>query len=76
MGVAEVGSDGEIMQEVMAGELGAVVEGDGLPERLRHGAEQVDEMAGDAAGRLAGEPDCQQETGLALMHGEYGLTVF
>jgi hypothetical protein len=60
----------------MAGKLGAVVEGDGPAERLRDRAEQVDQMAGDAVGRLAGEPGGQQQAGLAVMHGEDGLAVF
>jgi len=60
----------------MAGELGAVVEGDGLTQRRRHGAEQIDEMTSDAVRRLAGEPDRQQEAGLTLMHGQDRLTVF
>jgi hypothetical protein len=43
---------------------------------LRHDAEQIDEMAGDAVGRLAGQPDRQQEPGFALMHGQDRLTIF
>jgi hypothetical protein len=64
------------VQDAVAGELGAVVEGDGLTKRLRHSAEQVDQMAGDAVGCLAGQPNCQQEPRLALMHGQNRLTVF
>ena len=60
----------------MAGKLGAVVEGDGLAQRRRHGAKQIDQMTGDAVGGLAGEPDRQQQAGFALMHGQDGLTVF
>jgi hypothetical protein len=60
----------------MASELGAVVEGDGLTQRLRYGAKQIEEMTSDAVCRLAGQADCQQEAGLALMHGQDRLTVF
>jgi hypothetical protein len=60
----------------MASELGAVVEGDGLAQRLRHDAEQVDEMASDPVCRLAGQPDRQQEARLAFMDGQDRLTVF
>src|SRR5271170_1954682 len=33
-------------------------------------------MTGDAIGSFAGQPDREQKTGLALMHGEDRLTVF
>jgi hypothetical protein len=74
--VAEEGIDRQLMQSMMAGELGAVVESNGLAEALRHGAKQLDEMTGDAIGGLAGQPDCQQQAGLALMQGQDGLAVF
>jgi hypothetical protein len=61
---------------MMASELGAVVECDGLAQLLRHDTEQPDEVAGNAVGRLAGEADRQQQTGFALMHGEDRLTIF
>jgi hypothetical protein len=64
------------MQGAMPGKLGSVVEGDGLAQRLRYDAKQVDEMARDPVGSLAGQPDRQQETRLALMHGQDRLTVF
>jgi hypothetical protein len=60
----------------MAGKLGAVVEGDGLAERLRYRAEQIEQVAGDTVCRLAGEPDREQQTGLAFMHGQDSLAVF
>ena len=44
VGVAKEGFDREAVQGSMAGELGAVVEGDGLTKRLRQGAKQIDEM--------------------------------
>jgi hypothetical protein len=52
VGIAKEGVDRQAVQPMMAGELGAVVEGDGLTQLLRHGAEQPDEMAGDAIGSL------------------------
>jgi hypothetical protein len=60
----------------MAGELGSIIEGDGPAQRWRHGAEQLDEMTGDAISLLAGQPDREQEAGFALMHGQDRLTVF
>jgi hypothetical protein len=60
----------------MTGELGTVVEGDGLTERLGQAAEQIDEMACDAVGSLAGQPDCEQQAGFALVHGQDRLAVF
>jgi len=61
---------------MMAGELGTVVECDGLAQWFGHGAEQPDEVACHALGRLADEADRQQQTGLAFMHGEDRLAVF
>ena len=60
----------------MTRELSAIVEGDGLTKWLRQAAEQIEEMTGDAIGSFAGQPDREQETGLALVHGEDRLTVF
>jgi hypothetical protein len=64
------------MQPMMAGELGAVVECDGLAQRFGHDGEQPYEVTGNALGRLAGQADCQQQAGLALMHGKDRLAVF
>jgi hypothetical protein len=69
IGITEEGLDRQVMQSTMACELGAIVEGDGLTQRLRHDTKQSDEVTSDAVRRLAGQPDRQQETGLALMHG-------
>src|ERR1700722_5496311 len=38
VGIAEKGIDRQVMQSMMAGELGSVVESNGLAEALRHGA--------------------------------------
>jgi hypothetical protein len=64
------------VQFEMTGELGAVIEGDGAAQLWRHGAEQFDEMPSDAVRLLAGQPDREQEAGLALMHGQDRLAVF
>jgi hypothetical protein len=74
--VAEEGFDRQTAQREVASELGAIVEGDGLTERLRQTGEQIEEMSGDAVRCLAGQSDRQQEAGLALMHGQDRLAVF
>jgi hypothetical protein len=74
--VAEEGLDRQVVQNPMAGELGSIVEGDGLAQRLRQDTKQAEEMTSDAVRGLVGEPDCQQEAGLALVHGQDRLTVF
>ena len=76
VGIAEEGADRQAVQLMMAGEFGAVVEGDGLTQLLGQSAEQIEEMTGNAVSGLAGQPDRQQEAGLALVHGQDGLTVF
>jgi hypothetical protein len=63
------------MQPMVAGELGTVVECDGLAQWFGHDAEQPDELTGNAVGRLADEADCQEQAGLALMHGKNRLAV-
>ena len=69
VGIAEEGLDRQAVQREVASELGTIVEGDGLPEWLRHGAKQIDEMTSDPVGGLVGQPDRQQEAGFALVHG-------
>jgi hypothetical protein len=76
VGITEEGLDRQAVQPVMTRELSAVVEGDGLTKWLRQAAEQIEEMTSDAIGSFAGQPDREQETGLALVHGEDRLTVF
>jgi hypothetical protein len=60
----------------MAGELGAVIESYGLTERLGQAAEQIDEMTGDAPGRLVGQAYREQEARLAFVHSQDRLPVF
>jgi hypothetical protein len=42
------------MEPMMAGELGAVVERDGLAKWLRQAAEQLEQMPGNTIGDLVG----------------------
>jgi hypothetical protein len=76
IGITEEGLDLEFVQRQVTSELGAVVEGDGLTQRIRQGSEQTQEMVGDASGSLAGETDSQQHARGALVHGQDGLAIF
>src|ERR1043166_8164657 len=76
VGIAEEGLDRELMQCEVAGELGSVIEGDGMAQRLGHSSEQPEEMAGDTFGGLAGEADGEQQARGALMYGQDCLAVF
>jgi hypothetical protein len=76
VGITEESLDRQIVQCQVAGELGAVVEGDALAQRVRQGSEQADEMARDAMRSLAGKAHGQQQARGPFMHGEDGLTVF
>jgi len=76
VGIAEEGFDREAVQGQMAGELGTIVESNGLPQGFRQGGEQAHQVACDAARGLAGETDGQQQTRLALMHRQDRLAVF
>ena len=73
--IAEEGLDREAVQRQMTGELGAVVESDGLAQLLRQVREEAHEMAGNTAGNLAGEADAEQQARGALMHGQHSLSV-
>ncbi|MHC2338437.1 hypothetical protein ACVIW0_007726 [Bradyrhizobium sp. USDA 4454] len=74
--IAEEGLDREAVQLQVTGELGAIVEGNGLAQAFRQGSKQADEMAGDTARELAGDADAEQQARGALMHGQDRLTVF
>ena len=58
---------------VMAGELGAVIKGHGLPPRLGQGRQQHGQSVGNGARGLAGRPGSQQQAGVALVKGEHAL---
>jgi len=75
VGVAEVGLDVERMQFVVAGELGAVVEGDGLAEALWQRRQQAGNDAGDGTGGFTGQADGDQQARSSFMQGEDGLPV-
>lgn len=75
-GGAEEGLDQEALQGKVTGELGAVVEGDGPPQRPWQGFEQAHKVACDTGGELAFETDADQEAGGALVDGQDRLTVF
>ena len=55
--VAEEGRDPERLEVGVPGELGAVVEGDGLPPGRRQRGQQVGQGLRDGGGGLAGRPD-------------------
>jgi hypothetical protein len=74
--IAEEGLDREAVQRQVTGELGAVVEGNGLAQAVRQICKQADEMTSNAAGDLAGETNAEQQARGPLMHGQYRLTVF
>ncbi len=75
VGIAEEGLDTQLVEAVMAGELGPVVEGHRpapfgrqLTEQLRHGA-------GDGAGCLARGPDGYEDAGIAFVQGQHRLAI-
>jgi hypothetical protein len=75
IGIAEEGVDREAAQCQVTGELGAVIEGDGLPQWSGQCAEQAQEMVSDELRGFAGQANGEQQAGLALMHGQDSLAV-
>src|SRR5690606_8393675 len=75
MRVAEEGPHAEAVQPVMTGELGAVVEGEGVTQGRRQGGEDADELLGDGAGCLARRARGDDQARVALMQGEDGLAI-
>lgn len=63
------------MELVVASELGAVVEGDGLAQGLGEGFEQAGDDGGDRAGMLAIGPDGDEQARGSLMQGEERLVI-
>ena len=63
------------MQVVVPGELGAVVEGDGLAPGGRQRGQQVGQGLRDGSGGLAGRPDGQQQARVALVQGQDRLAI-
>jgi hypothetical protein len=60
----------------MAGELAAVVEGDGLAQLLRHRGKQPNEMLCHTLGGSIARPGRQDDPCSPLKHGQRDLTVF
>ena len=60
------------MEAVVAGELGAVVEGDGLAPRRGEGGQQAGDGVGGDVGSLAGEAGEEDQAGVALSEGQEG----
>ena len=74
VGVAEEGADCElVVEEVVLGELGAVVEGDGFAQAAAKRPEPVEELLGSGLRCLAGLPCQQDQTGLSFVRDEDGL---
>jgi hypothetical protein len=76
IGITEERLDAEAVEFMMVGELGAVVEGDGPPQRLGQACEQPLELARDRLGGFAVRPCGEQDARLSFVHGEHGLAVF
>ena len=75
VGIAEEGFDTQIVESVMEGELGPVVEGNRpspfgrqLTEHLRHGA-------GDGTGCLARGSDGNEDAGVAFVHDQHRMSI-
>ena len=76
MGIAEEGLHAELGVELMVeGELGAVIEGDGLAQRAGQGFEPSLQLHGGRLGSLAGLLGEQEEAGLALVGDEDRLAI-
>ncbi len=73
--IAEEGLDREAVERQVTGELGAVVEGDGLAQLLWQDCKQSNEMACDTPRDLAGETNAKQQTRGALVYGQDGRAV-
>ena len=74
-GVAEEGLGTQVVELVMAGELGAVVEGDGPAPLGREGSQQLGDGIGHALGVLGGQGTGEQQAGVAFLEGEQGLAL-
>ena len=70
MGIAEEGLNAQGMEAVVAGELSAIVEGEGLAPRRGKGTQQAFQGSSGGVGSLALLADRQQEAGGALVEGQ------
>ena len=76
MRVTEIGRHPELLLElIMVGELGAVIEGDGLAQCGRERLKLAQELACNGGGGFAGLLGGEQESGGAFMGDEDGLTI-
>ena len=75
MGVAEEGVDRDVTQFPVVGELGAVVEGDGLAQGGRQGGHDGGDGVGDERGGSVGWPLGDEEARGALMEGQHALAI-
>ena len=69
MGIAEVGLEAERMQQEVACELGAGVEGEGPAQVSRHHVEQASQMLGDEVCGFVFRPRGEQDAGASLVEG-------
>ena len=74
-GIAEESLDTQGMEAVVAGELGAIVEGDGLASLRGEGGQQAGDGVGGDIGMLAGEAGEEDQAGVALSEGQEGGAV-
>ena len=73
--IAEEGLYAQVMEPMMACELGPVVEGDRPPQLRREGSEDLGDGAGDRICGLAWQSAGDDETRVSLVQGEYRLSV-
>src|SRR5207244_10648627 len=69
VGIEKEGFDGEAMKQPMTGELGAIVEGDGLAQPRRQVFEERAQMRGDAIGGRVRRPPRGPGAGAKLRDG-------
>src|SRR5262249_11546979 len=75
MGIAEIGLAAELVQPVMACELGTIVEGEGAAQPFGHGLHEAGDLFGDEVGGLVGGPGGEEDAGSSVVQGEDGLAV-
>ena len=75
VGIAEEGLDPQLMEAVMAGELGPVIEGHRPAPGGGHLPEQVRQGARDGAGGFARGPEGEEEAGVTFVQGQHRLAI-
>jgi len=76
VGIAEEGLGGEVVQPIVSGEFGAIVEGDGLAQIRRQCREEGKKLLGDGVGFFAVRSRCNDQPAVTIVNGEDGLAVF